>query len=131
MDDILKYLNRMKPVIKIKRVYEAPSKKDGYRILADRLWPRGLTNAKTHIEGWAKSLAPSVKLRRWFGHDPELWIEFQKQYKAELKKNKTVATFIEEHQNKKIITLVYAAKDSEHTHALILKQYLEQQYAER
>lgn len=116
------------PIIKIKRVYEPPLKQDDYRILVDRLWPRGLTREEARIDDWAKLLAPSVSLRKWFGHDPDLWYEFQKKYNTELKRNKNVDLFIESHMNKKGITLLFGAKDINHTHAIVLKDYLEKQY---
>lgn len=119
----------MKPTINIRRVYEKPLKKDGYRVLVDRLWPRGLETEAGALDEWAKGLAPSVHLRKWFGHDPDLWLEFQKKYRAELKRNKAVQIFLETHQSKKVITLVYGAKDTEHNHAIVLQQYLQQQYA--
>lgn len=119
----------MKPTIKIKRVYEKPLKKDGYRILVDRLWPRGITTEEAALDEWGKDLAPSVHLRKWFGHDPSLWTDFQKQYRSELKRNKAVEAFVENHEDKKIITLVYGAKDTEHTHAIVLQQYLDERYA--
>lgn len=119
----------MTPTIKIKRAYEKPLKKDGYRVLVDRLWPRGLEKEALILDEWAKDLAPTVRLRKWFGHDPELWPEFQKQYRAELRRNNAVGTFISNHEDKKIITLVYGAKDSAHTHAIVLLQYLEEKYA--
>ncbi len=103
-------------------------KKDVYLVLLDRLWPRGLEKEAAAFDEWAKDLAPTTALRKWFGHDPDLWTEFQKRYKAELKKNEAVPAFVERHEDKKVITLVYGAKDTEHTHALVLQQYLEQQY---
>ncbi|MBS1575096.1 MAG: DUF488 family protein [Bacteroidetes bacterium] len=115
----------MKPIINIKRVYEDPSKNDGIRILVDRLWPRGLSKDKADVDEWAKELAPTTALRKWFDHKPERWKEFQKEYIAELKKNKTVDGFIETHKKDKRLTLLYATKDEEHTHALVLQQYLE------
>lgn len=118
----------MKPKIQIKRAYEAPSKKGGYRVLVDRIWPRGVAKEEAALDEWAKDLAPSSSLRKWFGYDPYLWVPFQKQYKAELAKNKAVDAFIEAHQNKKVITLVYGAKDTAHTHALVLQEYLKKQY---
>lgn len=120
----------MKPSIVIKRAYEAPSPKDGKRILIDRLWPRGLEKAEADFDEWAKELAPSSSLRRWYGHDPYLWPQFQKQYLAELKKNKSIEAFLDSHQADKKITLLYAAKDTEHTHAIVLQHYLEQKYNE-
>lgn len=80
----------MKPLIEIKRAYDKPLKKDGFRVLVDRLWPGGVLKDEAAIDEWAKDLAPSSSLRRWFGHDPYLWAGFQKQYIAELKKNKSV-----------------------------------------
>lgn len=74
----------MKPVIKIKRVYEQPSKEDGYRVLVDRLWPRGIRKEDAVLDEWAKVLAPSVSLRKWFGHDPALWDTFRQRYQTEL-----------------------------------------------
>lgn len=117
----------MKPVIKIKRVYDKPQQKDGYRILVDRLWPRGLAKKEAAIDEWTKLLAPTTDLRKWFGHDPARWTEFQKKYQAELKKNENVKPFIEQHKDKKLITLLYAAKDEEHNQAVVLQKFLEEQ----
>lgn len=114
----------MKPVINIKRIYEAPLKTDGFRILVDRLWPRGIKKEEAPFDEWAKDLAPSTALRTWYGHDPLNWPEFQKRYRAELKNNEAVQTFLEQHEDKKVITLVYAGKDVEHTHAIVLQAYL-------
>lgn len=118
----------MKPTIRIKRAYEKSLKKDGHRTLVDRLWPRGLKKEEADINSWAKSLAPSPALRKWFGHDPEKWDEFRKKYLAELKKNPAVAEFVQEHDKEKLLTLIYAAKDVKHTHAIILQEFLEQQF---
>lgn len=114
----------MQPKVNIKRAYEEPQKKDGFRVLVDRLWPRGVTKDAAEIDEWAKDLAPTTELRKWYGHEPELWPEFQKKYTAELKVNDAVDAFVEEHEHKKVITLVYAAKDEAHTHALVLQGYL-------
>jgi len=118
----------MQPTILVKRVYEKASPKDGYRILVDRLWPRGEKKESAAIQEWAKDLAPTNELRKWFGHDPERWPEFQKKYKAELKKNGLVNDFIEKHRAHKVITLVYGAKDEAHNQALVLQDYLQQRY---
>jgi len=118
----------MKQAILIKRVYDKPLQKDGTRILVDRLWPRGLSTEEAAIDEWQKDLAPSTKLRTWYGHQQELWPSFQKQYVAELKKNKAVDGFIEKYKDTGTITLLYAAKNTEHTHALILQQYLKEQF---
>ncbi len=109
--------------ISIKRVYEAPAKTDGKRILVDRIWPRGLTKAKAHIDIWLKEVAPSTELRKWFGHDPEKWTEFQKKYQAELKDNAALAELRATAKSAKV-TLVFAAKDEEHNNAVVLKQRL-------
>src|SRR5580765_3469079 len=106
----------MAPAINIKRVYEQSEKKDGYRILVDRLWPRGMKKEDAEIDEWVKDLAPTPALRKWFGHDPELWLAFQERYHAELKKNSAVADFIKKHKNKKVLTLLYGAKDEKHNH---------------
>jgi len=119
----------MKPEIYIKRVYEKPLRKDGLRILVDRLWPRGLRKEEAKFDEWVKILAPSVSLRKWFGHDPELWIEFEKKYMRELRHNKLIDTFIDQHADKKRLTLLYAAKDASCNHAIILKKYLDEQFS--
>ena len=118
----------MPPTIKIKRAYDKPSKGDGFRILVDRLWPRGVKKTDAAIDEWAKDLAPTTTLRQWFGHDPERWLLFEKKYKAELAQNESLENFIETHRHKPAITLVYGAKDAAHTHALVLQQYLQDLY---
>jgi uncharacterized protein YeaO (DUF488 family) len=82
--------------VKIKRVYEKPDKADGARILVDRLWRRGLTKAKARVHLWLKDIAPSAELRKWFGHDPDKWVEFKKRYHAELKKNGAQVALLKE-----------------------------------
>lgn len=110
--------------IKIKRVYEKPSKEDGYRILVDRLWPRGLTKEKASIDLWLKEIAPSTALRKWFGHDPGKWKEFQKRYHQELKNNKDQVLLLKGQIKKGKATLVYGAKDEEHNEAFVLKKWI-------
>ncbi|GAB1445814.1 MAG: DUF488 domain-containing protein [Cyclobacteriaceae bacterium] len=110
--------------IKIKRVYEKPSKSDGQRILVDRLWPRGLTKEKAAVDLWLKGIAPSTELRKWFGHDPDKWKEFQKRYHQELKKNKEQVSLLNEEIKKGEVTLVYGARDEEHNEARVLKEWL-------
>jgi uncharacterized protein YeaO (DUF488 family) len=109
----------------LKRAYESPAKSDGYRVLVDRLWPRGLTKVKANIDLWLKEVAPSTELRQWFGHDPEKWIEFEKRYHAELKTNPAWSELQSLAARQKDLTLVYAAKDQLHNEALVLKQLLE------
>jgi uncharacterized protein YeaO (DUF488 family) len=113
--------------IKLKRVYEPYAEADGVRVLVDRLWPRGIRKEAARAV-WVKDLAPSTELRKWFNHAVPLWTDFEKRYRAELKKNPAVETFIEEHRDDKHITLLYAAKDTEHNHALVLKEYLEKAF---
>lgn len=110
--------------VKIKRVYDKYEKADGKRILVDRLWPRGVKKEDAKIDDWIKDVAPSDSLRKWFGHDPEKWIEFRKKYFSELKDKKELLKELIR-QYKTILTLVYAAKDNEHNNAVALKEYLE------
>lgn len=125
---VLSKIQDMKTAIKIKSVYEPPLKKDGCRILVDRLWPRGVTKEEVAFDAWAKQLAPSTGLRKWYGHDPDLWEEFRKRYKLELQKNEAVVPFIETYKSNKMITLLFAAKDKAHVHALVLQEFLEKQF---
>lgn len=110
--------------MKIKRVYEEPSRDDGMRILVDRLWPRGLTKEKASIDLWLKEVAPSTELRKWFGHDPDKWKEFQKRYRQELRDNKELVSLLKKKIKKGTVTLVYGAKHEKHNEALVLKEWL-------
>lgn len=112
-------------MIKLKRIYEPYDKKDGYRILVDRLWPRGVSKEKAHLDLWLKDIAPSTELRKWFNHDPKKWNGFQKKYQTELKTNKEVFAELKKivKQNK-LVTLLYAAKDETHNEAVIIKELL-------
>jgi len=116
------------PLVKIKRVYDAPSKSDGYRILTDRLWPRGLKKEDANMDEWAKELAPSDRLRNWFDHDPYYWEQFKRKYLAELRLNTLVPEFIDRHKHRKMITLLYATKYDKLTHAIIIKEFMENIY---
>lgn len=110
--------------LKIKRIYEGPAKSDGYRILVDRLWPRGIKKSDADVDEWCKEVAPSTELRKWFDHEIEKWGAFQKKYEQELKSNealKDLKKIIKEHT---IVTLVYSAKDEEHNQAVVLKKVL-------
>lgn len=110
--------------IRIKRVYEAPDKEDGARILVDRLWPRGLSKEKAQVDLWLKDIAPSTGLRKWFAHDPEKWQEFRKRYGAELERNDEQVATLRAEAAKGPVTLVYGARDTEHNEALVLKDFL-------
>ena len=113
-------------MIKIKRAYEPADAADGYRILIDRLWPRGVSKERADIDLWFKDVSPSNELRKWFGHDPDKWDEFQKRYSQELSEKqeliKQFETLVNEH---KVVTLVYSAKDELHNDAVFLQKYLE------
>jgi uncharacterized protein YeaO (DUF488 family) len=110
-------------MIALKRAYEKAEKNDGRRVLVDRLWPRGVSKLKLKLDEWDKDIAPSTALRKWFGHDPKRWAEFKKRYKAELRTHKK--ELMELKKSAKRLTLVYGAKDEQHTHALVLKEVLE------
>jgi uncharacterized protein YeaO (DUF488 family) len=109
--------------IAVKRVYDPPAAGDGYRVLVDRLWPRGLTKAAAGLDAWAKDLAPSPDLRKEFNHRPERFAEFTHHYLSELSKNPAAATFRAELKRPKV-TLLYGAHDREHNHALVLADFL-------
>ena len=109
--------------VALKRAYEAASDSDGTRVLVDRLWPRGVTKAKARIDVWLKDVAPSTQLRKWFGHDPGKWTEFQQRYRAELKGSEALAE-LRKLAREGHVTLVYGAKDEEHNDAVVLAKLL-------
>jgi uncharacterized protein YeaO (DUF488 family) len=113
----------MKPIT-IKRVYEPPSPQDGYRLLVDRMWPRGLSRHRAALDGWARDLAPSDELRRWYGHVPERFDEFARRYRAELESNRTEINALGQLAAAGQLTLVFAARDSEHSNAAVLVDVL-------
>lgn len=112
-------------MIRIARIYEPAGKDDGWRVLVDRLWPRGLKKEKAKVDEWMKEIAPSNELRKWFGHRPERWAEFQKRYGAELAQRKELfgelRAMEREHGR---LTLLYGAKDEEHNQAVALRNFL-------
>ncbi len=112
-------------VIRTKRIYESPSRTDGYRVLVDRLWPRGISKAQAALDEWCKGLAPSDDLRKWFGHDAERWPEFSRRYSRELNTKEHAVAEMVAHSPKSTITLLYAAKDVEHNNAVVLKVFIE------
>ena len=113
-------------MIKIKRAYEPSSEDDGFRILVDKLWPRGISKEKAHLNLWMKEIAPSTELRKWFSHDPEKWKEFQNKYKQELKEKKdSIAKIKDIEKENSAVTLVYSTKDKNHNNAVVLKDLLE------
>lgn len=124
--------NMSKPLrLQIKRVYEPPERSDGVRVLVDRLWPRGLRKEDAKLDEWCKEIAPSNELRRWFGHDPARWAEFQKRYTKELAATEDLCDALRKAAKTKTVTLLYAAQDTEHNNAVVLKAYLESPSAKR
>lgn len=113
--------------LQIKRIYDAPSQEDGRRIFVDRLWARGITKEKAKLDGWKKDVAPSAELRKWYGHDPARFQEFRNRYRAELDANPEAAVFAEElRETDEPVTLLYGAKDGEHSNGAVLKEWLEE-----
>lgn len=114
--------------IRIKRAYREPEPDDGYRVLIDRLWPRGVKKEQLKLDAWLKELAPSSELRKWFGHEPARWEEFQRRYRSELSspEAQTLLTELAERADLGPLTLVYGAKDEEHNDAVVLRELLEE-----
>jgi len=115
--------------LRIKRIYEAIEEQDGYRVLTDRLWPRGIAKAKAAIDLWEKTIAPSTELREWFGHIPERFPEFTERYLQELEDNSDATKFVELCQKqleKNNVTLLYGAKDEVHNQAVVLQNFINQ-----
>ena len=110
--------------IAVKRIYEPAAKSDGFRVLVDRLWPRGIPKTKAKIDLWLPEIGPSPALRRWFNHDPARWTEFHRRYQAELKKNKELVTELKTQAKKGTVTLLYSAKDEQHNQAVALRDFL-------
>lgn len=115
----------MAAVLKIKRIYLAPAKSDGCRVLVDRLWPRGLSKRNAAVDHWLRDIAPSTALRKWYGHEPKRWPEFRQRYAAELKKQKgmlaVLRALMKEH---KVVTLLFSSKEEKLNNAVALKVYL-------
>jgi uncharacterized protein YeaO (DUF488 family) len=111
--------------IPIKRAYEKPTPNDGYRVLIDGLWPRGIRKEEAGIDLWLKEVAPSGELRKWFAHDPEKWDEFRRCYFLELDKNPDVVKRLADMARRGKLTLVYGAKEERFNNAVALKEYLE------
>jgi uncharacterized protein YeaO (DUF488 family) len=111
-------------IVRAKRVYEAIQRSDGPRFLVERLWPRGVKKEKLKLDAWLKDVAPSDGLRRWFGHDPAKWDEFQRRYRAELDENPNEWKQLLEVARQGSVTLLYSARDTEHNNAIVLKDYL-------
>lgn len=110
--------------VRVKRVYEQPADADGYRVLVDRLWPRGVSREGAHLDEWARDLAPSSELRRWFGHDPGRFAEFRRRYLAELEHREEQVRELRRRARRGTVTLVYSARDTEHNDAVVLAELL-------
>lgn len=113
-----------KSSIKIKRVYETPEPNDGYRVLIDRLWPRGISKEKSAIDEWLKDVAPSTELRKWFNHQPELFPEFKNRYIKELEGQNSALNHLKSIAAKQQLTLLYSAKDTQYNQAVVLLEVL-------
>lgn len=116
-------------MISIKRIYEDSSSEDGYRMLVDRLWPRGMSKEKANLDEWNKSVAPSTDLRKWFDHRPERFEEFSQHYESELENHQDELNKLQDIAKKQNLTLLYAAKNPEINHAVVLKKVLENNIA--
>ncbi len=112
-------------MIRIKRVYDAPESGDGERILVDRMWPRGLTKERAAIDLWLRDVAPSDELRKWFGHNPERWMEFKEKYHRELRAGSAALETLKVHSRGDVVTLLFAARDEAHNNAVALREYLD------
>lgn len=118
---------RKRLTVAVKRAYEAPAKSDGCRILVDHIWPRGVSKAALRLDGWVKEVAPSGALRKWFDHDPAKWPAFKSRYFRELDGKSEAIDRILTEGGEGTLTLVFAAKDVEHSNAAALKEYLDRQ----
>ncbi len=113
-----------RPTIHLKRAYDPAEPTDGRRILVERLWPRGITREAAALDAWAKDVSPSPELRKWYGHDPEKWPEFQRRYRAELEGNAAAVEELRQLIGRGPVTFVYAARDEERNSAALLRRYL-------
>ncbi len=116
-------------MISLKRAYEPAARQDGRRFLVERLWPRGIKKEALPLDGWLKDVAPSPELRRWFGHDPEKWREFQQRYGRELDSRPPAWEPLLAAARRGRVTLVFSSHDQEHNNAVVLKNYLEKKLA--
>ncbi len=113
-------------LVRIKRIYEPAMKGDGYRILVDRLWPRGVSKVAARIDLWMRDIAPSTTLRRWFNHDPAKWEEFCERYQAELREQQPLLDALRQQAKEGPVTLVYSARDERFNQAAVIQLVLKQ-----
>ena len=114
--------------LKLERIYTKPADLDGYRILVDRLWPRGISKVNAHLDDWDKEMGPTTELRKWFNHEPAKYPEFQKRYLTEIDANPMTTEFVKkvaEQLKQTNVILLYGAKDEQHNQAVVLKTYLQ------
>jgi uncharacterized protein YeaO (DUF488 family) len=112
-------------MIKIKRIYEPPAGDDGFRILVDRLWPRGLSKDKAKVDLWLKEISPSNELRKWYGHEPEKWAEFKRKYLEEIKEKKGELDLLRQKAKGGTITFLFSSKEEKLNNAAALKEFVE------
>jgi uncharacterized protein YeaO (DUF488 family) len=117
-------MSNVQQKLRIKRVYEPAADGDGMRVLVDGIWPRGVTRQDAALDLWLKEIAPSAGLRKWFGHDPQRWPEFQRRYRAELERNEPAVAQLLALLKKGAVTLLYGARDVEHNQAVVLLDYI-------
>lgn len=110
--------------VHVKRIYEPAARSDGFRVLVDRLWPRGIAKERAALDLWMKEIAPSTELRRWFGHDPKRWRQFQARYRAELHEHGPELAALRSRARKGTVTLLFGARDLVHNEAVALKEIL-------
>ena len=110
--------------VRLKRAYDPPKHSDGYRVLIDRIWPRGVSKEQAHLDEWTRELAPSDELRRWFGHDPVRFEEFRRRYLDELQVHQNKLRELRRRAREDTVTLVYGARDTEHNDAVVLAELL-------
>jgi uncharacterized protein YeaO (DUF488 family) len=113
-------------MIKVKRIYEKAEDTDGFRVLVDRLWPRGVKKEEAKFDEWLKDIAPSDELRKWFGHDPDKWDEFKRLYREELASKEELVNKLIEDAKGKDITLLYASRETRYNNVMVLKDVLEE-----
>ena len=112
-------------VLQLKRIYECPQPADGCRILVGRVWPRGVPKERAEVALWLKEIGPSTALRKWFGHDPKRWPEFQKRYRQELRDKRELTARIKQLENEhRVVTLVFSARDEERNQAVVWRDFL-------
>lgn len=109
---------------RVKRIYEEASSRDGYRVLVDRLWPRGVSKERAALDEWAKEIAPTNELRRWYGHDPAKFDEFATRYIEEIEHNQDASEIMKKWHEQNIVTLLYGARDEQGNEAVVLQKYL-------